>query len=53
MVQFPEFPSVHYVFMYEYYGIAIVSSLIRISTGHSSFTAHRGFSQLIASFFGA
>ena len=31
----------------------IVSSLIRISTGQGLFAAHRSFSQLVTSFFGA
>ena len=33
--------------------LLMVSSLIRISTGRSLFAAHRSFSQLVTSFFGA
>ena len=33
--------------------LIILSSLIRISTGHRIFAPYRGFSQLVTSFFGA
>ena len=33
--------------------LRMMSSLIRRSAGHSSFAAHRSFSQLVTSFFGA
>ena len=54
MFQFPGFPSL-YLF-YSVYGnvtLLTLSSLIRTSAALCSFAAPRGFSQLVASFFGA
>ena len=52
MFQFPGYPSVHYVFMYGYQDILLVSFLIRKSVDQSSFTAPHSLSQLVTSFIG-
>ncbi len=52
MFQFPGFPSVRYGLAYGYMRYPHVGCPIRISADRCLFAAPRGFSQLIASFFG-
>ena len=53
MFQFPSFPTHSYVFTVRYLILHQVCSHIRKSTGRCLFTANRGLSQLITSFFGS
>ena len=54
MFQFPGFPSLYLFYsVYDNVTLLTLSSLIRTSAALCSFAAPRGFSQLVASFFGA
>ena len=54
MFQFPGFPSLYLFYsVYDNVTLLTLSSLIRTSADLCSFAAPRGFSQLVASFFGA
>ena len=53
MFQFSGFPSYTYVFSAGYTVLHRVGFPIRISAGHCLFPANRGFSQVVASFFGS
>ena len=53
MFQFPGFPLIHYVFMYEYARSSCVGFPIQKSAGQWIFAPYRGLSQLITSFVGS
>ena len=53
MFQFPEFPTLTYVFSKCFILLQYECFHIRIPAGRSLFAAHRSFSQLIASFIGS
>ena len=53
MFHFPAFPSYTYWFSARSHDLLVRGSPIRKSTGRSLFTAHRGLSQLVTSFFGS
>ena len=53
MFQFPGFPLIHYVFMYEYARSSCVGFPIQKSAGQWIFAPYRSLSQLITSFVGS
>ena len=53
MFQFPRFPLIHYVFMYEYARSSCVGFPIQKSAGQWIFAPYRSLSQLITSFIGS
>ena len=53
MFQFPGFPLIHYVFMYEYLRSSQAGFPIQKSAGQWIFAPYRSLSQLITSFIGS